>query len=473
MSQSSVTGGGAPAQPRAILRGHKAQVHAAVFIRGGDRLVTGDAEGFVVVWDLTIMRPRAVWKAHEDVLLGVREWGHKRLITHGRDNKLIVWKLGEADEASLSRALPLDPSPEPRPQPWILHMLEVNTMNFCTFSLCEIEWSTSTPLPQLEALVAVPNTLALEAIDIFRLPAQRREHTVKLGGKDGMVMALELFHTGDALTLVVAYETGTAAVAQLDGGVGGGWSMLYKAKAHSQPILSLDLPPSREYFLTSSADAVIAKHPLPRSAHAAETETAPTEGGHKDAQHTELDETCPTQGDSTDSATSGPPAGANQAAPRGISLLAAALRSSETGPPGTPTPAGAKNKEPERMATEPVKITNTKHAGQQGLRVRSDGRIFATAGWDSRVRVYSCKTMKELAVLKWHQVGCYALAFAPVGPSGEGKDGTATLQAVGDSSVVPRIGDVTVKEKRIHHAKNAHWLAAGAKDGKVSLWEVY
>lgn len=83
MSQSSaVTGSGVPAQPRAILRGHKAQIHAAVFIRGGERLVTGDAEGFVAVWDLTIMRPRAVWKAHEDVMLGVRDWGHERLITY-------------------------------------------------------------------------------------------------------------------------------------------------------------------------------------------------------------------------------------------------------------------------------------------------------------------------------------------------------------------------------------------------------
>ena len=29
--------------------------------------------------------------------------------------------------------------------------------------------------------------------------------------------------------------------------------------------------------------------------------------------------------------------------------------------------------------------------------VRSDGRIFATAGWDSAVRVYSAATLKELA----------------------------------------------------------------------------
>lgn len=70
-----------PPQPKAILRGHGAQVHAAAFIRRNARLVTGDADGFVVVWDLTIMRPRAVWQPHRGAMLGVAEWGEHRLIT--------------------------------------------------------------------------------------------------------------------------------------------------------------------------------------------------------------------------------------------------------------------------------------------------------------------------------------------------------------------------------------------------------
>lgn len=67
--------------PKNILRGHKAQVHAAAFVRQNERLATGDAEGFVSLWDLTIMRPRAVWKAHEGAILGVRGWGDERIIT--------------------------------------------------------------------------------------------------------------------------------------------------------------------------------------------------------------------------------------------------------------------------------------------------------------------------------------------------------------------------------------------------------
>jgi ASTRA-associated protein 1 len=70
----------APA-PRSILRGHKASVHVAEFIRRNQRLATGDADGYVVLWDLAILRPRAVWRAHENAILGIRAWGADKLIT--------------------------------------------------------------------------------------------------------------------------------------------------------------------------------------------------------------------------------------------------------------------------------------------------------------------------------------------------------------------------------------------------------
>ena len=62
----------------------------------------------------------------------------------------------------------------------------------------------------------------------------------------------------------------------------------------------------------------------------------------------------------------------------------------------------------------PYQIMPTKHSGQQSISVRSDQKIFATAGWDGRVRIYSTKTMKEVACLKWHKEGVYATAFAGI-----------------------------------------------------------
>lgn len=125
---------------------------------------------------------------------------------------------------------------------------------------------------------------------------------------------------------------------------------------------------------------------------------------------------------------------------------------------------------------KPIKISQTKHSGQQGLHYRSDGKIFATAGWDAHIRVYSGKTMKELAVLKWHNVGCYATAFAVVQAVGNGmpdkdlddeKSETATGMIEQSSALS------TVQQRRDEKAQTSHWLAAGAKDGKVSLWDIY
>ncbi|KAH7171445.1 WD40-repeat-containing domain protein [Dactylonectria macrodidyma] len=442
--------------PKAILRGHKAQVHSSTFVRGNSRLVTGDAEGYVVLWDLTIMRPRAVWRAHESAILGVRGWGDDKIISHGRDHKLIVWKLSQGDEEHLSKTLPVEDVPAPRPQPWMLHLLEVNTMNFCSFAA-----SPSGPDhldTSSEILIAVPNTLASEAIDIYSLPTQTRIHTIRPGEKNGMAMCLSLFHHEDAVTLIAAFENGYASVHRIS--PDGDWITTYRSKAHSQPVLSLDVDPERGFFLTSSADSLIVKHPIPTSLQ----ETIPMPDDK--ARVVEIVEGEPSQPQS---------------------LLSAALKqsSSQSGQAGPPV-----LKEWE----DPLKVVNTKHSGQQSLKVRSDGRIFATAGWDSKVRVYSAKTMKELAVLKWHQVGCYAVAFSdltassgisePISSPNQDDSRSETMPqsiasgAPGTSVASRGAGTLvksttSVKDRRIAQAKTTHWVAAGAKDGKVSLWNIY
>lgn len=127
------------------------------------------------------------------------------------------------------------------------------------------------------------------------------------------------------------------------------------------------------------------------------------------------------------------------------------------------------------MDSKPAKINNTKHAGQQGLNVRKDGKIFATAGWDARIRVYSTRTLKELAVLKWHQDGCYSVAFADIFSNGVHE----TSSEAGQDQALVASRDSTnsalevIRQQRGIKAQMTHWLAAGGKDGKISLWEIY
>ncbi|KAK6853879.1 WD repeat-containing protein [Apiospora arundinis] len=459
-------------QPKAVLRGHHAQVHAAAFVRENQRLASGDAEGYVVLWDLTIVRPKAVWRAHTNAILGIASWGSDKIITHGRDNQLIIWKLAEEDEASLSTTLPLDPSPTPRPQPWVLFILPVNTMNFCSFGFCPANGDGTTD----ELLIAVPNTLASESVDIYHFPSQKRLHTVvssPKGEKTGMVMSLVLCRVNSgSLTLVTGYENGLAMVTQQQGPEGGTWDVSYRSQAHGQPVLSLDVSPSRDVFYTSGADANVVKHPIPQPASTYSIPETPTSSTTTLPSSPEPNIPISTKRD--DSNNINKPA--QQQPTKPTSLLSAALASA---PKTAPIP----QKQIVEVRTQPTKVVNTKHSGQQGLKVRSDGKIFATAGWDSKVRVYSAKTLQELAVLKWHQVGCYTIAFASLDllPSTDGddkakRDGGSNELVSNDQyskAVVPKLVDVTVKDRRIKQAKETHWLAAGSKDGKISLWDIY
>lgn len=383
-----------PAQPAYILRGHGSQIHATAFVRSNTRLVTGDADGWIVLWSLAIKRPSAVWKAHDGSILGASAWGDEQLITHGKDNKLIVWKLSEEDEAFMSTVLPVDTPPEPRKQPWLLHILEVNTMNFCSFAQTSLPANNEA---SKELLIAVPNTMTSETADIFHLPTSKRIHTVPnpLTFKGGMIMALSLFFhpITSNLTVTAGYESGHTTVSCLTTS----WQTVYTSNPHSQPILSLDIEPGKAFYFTSSADAVVAKHPIP--------------------------------------VFNGDVIGA--------------------------------------VESMPLKVIKTKHSGQQGLKVRNDGQVFATAGWDGRVRVYGVKGMKELAVLKWHREGCYAVAFADMETEKDGRDEEGEEDKGKGKELVRRMGTMTVRDEREWKAKTTHWLAAGSKDGKISLWDIY
>ena len=408
-----------PAQPAFILRGHSAQVHALHFTPGNTRFLTGDADGWVISWSLAYKRPVAVWRAHTNAILGLGSWEPDRIITHGRDNQLLVWQLGFDDEGSMEKTLPVDSrdttNTVARKQPWLLHEIAVNALNFCSFAMCRDGMPRPASAQKLvqgtsrlePILFTVPNAVESSAIDIFQLPTQHRAATIH---KDrfintGMVMALSIQAESTKVQVAAGYESGhTMVFVQSDPGAA--FERLYCAQTHIQPILSLVISPCKEHYVTSSADANISVHPLPLGRNIWKTDL------------------------------------------------------------------------------KPLKTIATKHAGQQGLSYRSDGKILATAGWDSNVRVYSKKTMKEVAVLKWHKEGCYATAFATVDPviarpSSSSSDENPHTQNVVNGNFARDVTKQrssavsTVQQRREEKARTTHWLAAGSKDGKVSLWNIY
>ena len=451
-----------PAQPSYIFRGHSAQIHAVCFLRHNTRLLTGDADGWVVLWNLANKRAVAVWQPHTAAILGVGSWGDDRIITyvtfwivpksgthplkvslqskhadndflkrHGRDSHLRVWQLKPSDENSFSTTLPVEESITRRKEPWLLHSLPVNTLNFCPFASCpeqQPKCSTANPSttraadddcnpseapPPLLIATLAPQD---DTVAVWSLPSEARRHTVQPPPnlpreKVGMVMAIRLLYgPGGSLCCITGHESGTVVAQSLS--PSGGRNAVYVSRPHSQPVLSLDvLPPAASgdgeiAVFSSSADAVLAMH-------------------------------CVSAGT--------------------LDSVAA--------------------------EAEPRVAVNTKHAGQQALSVRSDGRILATAGWDGRVRVYSTKSLRELAVLKWHSLGCYALAFAKVlDREGDGEGAGAARVIEGKEAEGVQLGVVdrgdtgaisTVRQRREQRVQRTHWIAVGSKDGKVSLWDIY
>ena len=95
-------------------------------------------------------------------------------------------------------------------------------------------------------------------------------------------------------------------------------------------------------------------------------------------------------------------------------------------------------------------------------------------------------------MLKWGVgVGCYASAFAEVGglmrcgKVVEEGDEEAVVEASTSKSTStsnelasPPVGQssgvlTSVQHRRDEKARSTHWLAIGAKDGKVALWDIY
>ncbi|KAI9351872.1 WD40-repeat-containing domain protein [Pilaira anomala] len=80
-----------------------------------------------------------------------------------------------------------------------------------------------------------------------------------------------------------------------------------------------------------------------------------------------------------------------------------------------------------------IKKITIKKSGIVAIKIRPDNKIFATGGFDGRIRVFSMKSMKPLAVLSYHRNTTYGLDFSHQG----------------------------------------NWLIGSSQDNRISLWSIY
>ncbi|KAI2479683.1 WD domain containing protein [Pyrenophora tritici-repentis] len=478
-----------PALPTCILRGHASQIHCVQFVRQNSCLLTGDADGYVVYWDLSTSRALEAWKAHDGPILGVAQWGHGRMITHGRDNTLRIWQLHPGPSGLTERVpLPSDlQHQDGRTKPWLLHAFPVNTLNFCAFSVCYQHPSAHLAARDDGILVAVPGRDDT-TIEVYQFPDERLKILIPRVQvtATGMAMAVKLVrhsHSRDIL-LLAGYEGGVTAVFRLPGNCTGpgieSAELVYLSQPHSQPILSLDASSDGSSYFTSSADAVIAKHLVPMLPKISKGQDSLDSRQNTGSDPPLIPQALPSflsEQDAVNSSLSTASQDTGMQYETHEEDLSAHFakhsinkaRKEDSKPSGLSSmlssdqQSRAKSTMPCQPITvqAPYKIVNTKHAGQQSLRVRSDGRLIVTGGWDARIRIYSSKTLKEVAVLKWHKQGVYAVAFSQI----------LTEEDFRKQDYVRVFGGQA--EPRETQVKLKHWVAAGAKDGKISLWEMY
>ncbi|KAK2582955.1 hypothetical protein KPH14_009013 [Odynerus spinipes] len=81
-----------------------------------------------------------------------------------------------------------------------------------------------------------------------------------------------------------------------------------------------------------------------------------------------------------------------------------------------------------------------KNPGTSVINIRPDAKIFTVGNWDGRLRLFSCKTLKQLAVLDHHR---------------------------------STVHDVTYSPHYVESYNCKYIMAAAGKDGYVSLWDIY
>ncbi|PKY37703.1 WD40 repeat-like protein [Rhizophagus irregularis] len=371
-----------PPTPIYIFRGHEDQINHLEFYQNNTKLISGDAEGNIIIWDMKIKRPILKFKAHNKGILRCLVLNDK-LISHGRDNLLKVWKIDKNSsnftktEEKIVEINDEDENNEQKDSDELLSKLEkslsVNSLNFCKFDYCFKGENNQ------DILIAVPSSKESTAIDIWDLSNQQFITSVEPDIKQeiGYCMAMKFFQhptIKSRFLLLAVYENGglilwTLTRNKSDNNVSNwlfSFKQLWIVKEHKETALALDVSMNRKFAISTAGDNKIVKYIFD-----------------------------------------------------------------------------------ENFEKEPL-INNIviKYSGVADIKIRSDSKIFVTAGWDSNIRIFSSKTMKPLAILSYHKESVYSLAFT-------------YIFSYEDSD--------TLTENDIQD----HFLVGGGKDNKISLWKIY
>ncbi|KAG5354913.1 ASTRA-associated protein 1 [Yarrowia sp. B02] len=395
--------------PVALLRGHAHPVTTLRFHKA--TLVSGDESGWVFWWSLVTRRPLAIWKAHHEAILSLVWIDDTHLLTQGRDDKLYVWRL-ELDangKSGLSvkppNALVADIAEYPKP--WMTYSLTVNSLNFC-----QVAWNAG-----LLAKPDLDNSDKVELLEwtdgAFRVVWNDIYPRLK-GVKTGIVMDLHIKEG----KLIVGYEGGAVAVFDISDRNNYAPVLNYYVVSHVQPVLSVRAHPTKNEFVSSSADSLIVKHPIKDQVIPEEEEDEPEPRGNAER----------------------PPS------PKIVELEDEEEEPAQNVVRGFDVPDAEEEEvaEEEKPESKPLDAVNVRHSGLSSLQLDADGDLIMTAGWDGKVRLFTYDDIAKVSVFHGREgVGCVAFS-------------------------TPSTEDTT--NPRLAKALATRWIAVGGKDGKIELY---
>ncbi|CAB1110794.1 unnamed protein product [Ectocarpus sp. CCAP 1310/34] len=415
-------GGAAPPPvPVTVLRGHTSGVHASCYLKE-DILLTGSEDGVVKLWNLERRRAFAEFEAtsHGMGVQRLDHLGRGKIVSQGRDMLIKVWDAeslaagGGSGVGSSSRA-------SITPQP--LQVLPTGAFHFCQFALTR--WREEARPKGKESTNSSSGGGGEHDPREEKKSGERRreEERSPPGGQTG--------REGDAAEPApsAAADDGEAQQGSFLSDESSFAENVMLAPCGQQTLVSLwDLRKARPSFTFAPKDAeqkgmVMCVRLLGESPSCASPfAVVGHDAGHLcvyDLRATSAEPLlesrlhkvpllCVDVGSSCRQGVSG-------SADESINVFTLSTRKASCG------------------SCEVVKSFRLEHPGTSCVEIRRDQKLFVSGGWDHRVRAFSWKTPRPLAVLRSHEKNVHTVAYSP------------------------RIGG----------------LVSGSGDSRVAVWELY
>ncbi|KAF9542718.1 Guanine nucleotide binding protein (G protein), beta polypeptide 1-like [Mortierella hygrophila] len=555
-----------PPVPSFIFRGHDAPIHSLEFFASNTFLATGDETGWICVWDIWKRRPVCKWHAHKTgSVLALKAIPIRRddsstrskpttsngakistaqsdsrssstrkrakaemeaqqdprvyIVSHGRDNEIHFWDINSVLQESVRRPssvgiVNLSDSGKGSQTVVPILSLPVNALNFCKMAILPIDsdeppaslatsttaaGTTETTAMRIGAgvlrrthrhiYIAVPSPTTSSLIDVYDVT--KPERTFAAVGPVDTTSSAKYQGSSDAIPSGSDKKWGSAMSIKLflSGATNGEQGI---APATDEGTLNM-LVGYEDGSVTLFRDSTVAS----TAGNLATTNTTNTAMKSKRTMETLWSTKYHRE----------PVLAVDVSSKAGFAISC-----------GSDNVLVKYDLSSSLQGTPEVVKSALKANGMADGKIRSDEKAIALAGWDGRIRLFSSKTLKPLAVLKYHREGLYCLGFSEIKEQHEQQlkeNKTPSLLASSNESVFAASDTTTGTRDSIVTGENddrdggddvnessdesgsdsdscsgddseledaladrqrwskRHWIAVGGKEQRISLWDIY